>query len=165
MLLSPALKLRGSLPCRRRRPKSKPVKRAVHIPCWESCKFNPLKWRGIVLGRTCRQCYWAGMHETRWSRSTYSGALGRCYNLPIKNIAKSDTAFLSNTMCLCALEVGNGNRDSVVCASLCWLQVYFAGDMQLRSRGSMDFAAIASWAVGGIIGSRTAAHAMPCLCH
>lgn len=31
--------------------KNKPVKRAVHIPCWDSFCWNPLRWRGIVLGR------------------------------------------------------------------------------------------------------------------
>ena len=34
--------------------KNKPVKRAVHVPCWDSFRWNPLRWRGIVLGRCAR---------------------------------------------------------------------------------------------------------------
>jgi hypothetical protein len=31
--------------------KNKPVKHSVHIPCWDSFKWNPLKWRGACFGR------------------------------------------------------------------------------------------------------------------
>ena len=32
-------------------PKQKAAKQAVHIPCWDSFKWNPLRWRGACFGR------------------------------------------------------------------------------------------------------------------
>ncbi len=31
--------------------KAKFAKAAVHIPCWNSFRWNPLRWRGIMFGR------------------------------------------------------------------------------------------------------------------
>lgn len=35
--------------------KAKFVKAAVHIPCWNSFRWNPLRWRGVVFGRYGQQ--------------------------------------------------------------------------------------------------------------
>ena len=31
--------------------RSKVVKSAVHVPCWEAFRLNPCEWRGWVCGR------------------------------------------------------------------------------------------------------------------
>jgi Cys-rich protein (TIGR01571 family) len=67
-------------------PKSKVVKHSVHIPCWDSFKILPWKWRGWVCGRDLRECYWFGLRETRWARAAYGGNLGREYMLPVRGV-------------------------------------------------------------------------------
>ena len=54
-------------------PKAKVVKHSVHVPCWDSFKLLVWQWRGCVFGRTCRECYWFGLRETRWARTAYAG--------------------------------------------------------------------------------------------
>ncbi|KAI7836879.1 hypothetical protein COHA_009279 [Chlorella ohadii] len=66
--------------------KLKPVKHSVHIPCWDSFKWNPLKWRGPCFGRTFEECYWTGLRQTRWARAVYAAGLGREYVMPVRNI-------------------------------------------------------------------------------
>jgi Cys-rich protein (TIGR01571 family) len=67
-------------------PKSKVVKHSVHVPCWDSFKLLPWKWRGCVFGRNCRECYWFGLRETRWARAAYAGNLGREYLMPVRGV-------------------------------------------------------------------------------
>ena len=67
-------------------PRSKVVKHSVHVPCWDSFKILPWKWRGCVFGRNCRECYWFGLRETRWARTAYAGNLGREYVLPVRGV-------------------------------------------------------------------------------
>ena len=108
------------------------MKHSVHIPCWDSFKWNPLKWRGPCFGRwvvlqgaavlatagtcwlsastaqrrqraadsrlrlrsqksphrnrvparpacrSCVECYWTGLRQTRWARAVYAANLGGC---------------------------------------------------------------------------------------
>ena len=67
-------------------PKSKVVKHSVHVPCWDSFKILPWKWRGCVFGRNCKECYWFGLREARWARTAYGGNLGREYVLPVRGV-------------------------------------------------------------------------------
>lgn len=69
--------------------RAKVVKSAVHVPCWEAFRVNPLEWRGSVCGRTCHQCYWLGVDRTRWARNVYSAGLGREYKAPCVAIPES----------------------------------------------------------------------------
>lgn len=32
-------------------PEQKPVKHSVHIPCWDSYRILPWRWRGFCFGR------------------------------------------------------------------------------------------------------------------
>ena len=55
--------------------KQRPVKHAVHIPCMESFRINPLRWRGVCLGRTLTEAFWT-FRQTRWARAVYAANLG-----------------------------------------------------------------------------------------
>ena len=50
--------------------KSKITKHAVHIPCWDSCRILPCKWRGIVFGR-CQGCMTAVQPSNGVDNYTY----------------------------------------------------------------------------------------------
>lgn len=96
-------------------PKAKPVKHSTHIPCWDSYKINPLKWRGIVFGRTCKECYWTGLRQMRWSRAVYAANLGREYIMPVQDVHgkgnfKGDIEALCWMTCLmgCLFSCGIG---------------------------------------------------------
>ncbi|KAK9803363.1 hypothetical protein WJX73_008872 [Symbiochloris irregularis] len=69
--------------------RSKVIKSAVHVPCWEAFRVNPLEWRGSVCGRTCHQCYWLGVDRTRWARMVYAAGLGREYSVPCSAVPES----------------------------------------------------------------------------
>lgn len=88
--------------------KAKPVKHSVHIPCWDSFTFNPLRWRGICFGRTLEQCFWTGLKQMRWSRGTYAAALGREYIMPVKEISRHGRGFTSDIKALCILYFAMG---------------------------------------------------------
>lgn len=81
--------------------KNKPVKHSVHIPCWDSFKWNPLKWRGACFGRTVRECYWTGNRQMRWSRAIYAANLGREYVMPVRNIGRH--GYKSDIKALCCM--------------------------------------------------------------
>ncbi|KAI3425363.1 hypothetical protein D9Q98_009127 [Chlorella vulgaris] len=81
--------------------KNKPVKHSVHIPCWDSFKWNPLKWRGACFGRTVRECYWTGNRQMRWSRAIYAANLGREYVMPVRNIGRN--GYKSDLKALCCM--------------------------------------------------------------
>jgi Cys-rich protein (TIGR01571 family) len=80
-------------------PKVKMVKAATHLPCWDSFKINPCKWRGIVFGRTLEECYWDGLRQTRWARTVYAANLGREYILPVRGVGSH--GFKSEIKALC----------------------------------------------------------------
>jgi hypothetical protein len=42
----------------------------------ESYRINPFEWRGVCFGRTLSECFWVGIHPTRWARAAYGGSLG-----------------------------------------------------------------------------------------
>ncbi|KDD75311.1 hypothetical protein H632_c751p0 [Helicosporidium sp. ATCC 50920] len=95
-------------------PKNKALKSAVHVPCWDSFKWNPYLWRGMIFGRTCNECYWSGIRQMRWARGVYAANLGREYIFPYRNIGrhgyKSDLKALCWTYCLlgCVFSCGIG---------------------------------------------------------
>ena len=60
----------------------------MQLPCWDSFKINPLRWRGIVFGRTMEECYWDGLRQTRWARTVYAANLGREYVLPVRGVGR-----------------------------------------------------------------------------
>ncbi|KAL4419980.1 hypothetical protein ABPG75_007078 [Micractinium tetrahymenae] len=68
--------------------KNKPVKTAVHVPCWDSFKWDPRKWRGSCFGRTPTECYWTGLRQMRWARAVYAANLGREYVMPFRGVGK-----------------------------------------------------------------------------
>ncbi|GAB4814581.1 hypothetical protein N2152v2_001627 [Parachlorella kessleri] len=82
-------------------PKAKAVKRNVHIPCWDSFKWNPFLWRGICFGRSPEQCYWTGLRQTRWARAVYAANLGREYVMPVIDISQRGGGFKSDIKALC----------------------------------------------------------------
>ena len=106
-----------------RNPKSKYVKQAVHVPCWDSCRINPFAWRGIWFGRTWNECLWAGFRQMRWSRAAYAGALGREYVMPVYKVGRhgfiSDLKALFGLYCAlsCAFSCGIGQIFSL-CGNL-----------------------------------------------
>lgn len=79
--------------------KGKPVKHSVHIPCWDSFKWNPLKWRGPCFGRTFNECYWTGLRQARWARAVYAAGLGREYVMPVRDIGRH--GYKSDIKALC----------------------------------------------------------------
>lgn len=81
--------------------KSKYVKHAVHVPCWDSFRLNPCAWRGIWFGRTWNECLFTGFRQMRWARAAYSGALGKEYVLPVLDIGRR--GYFSDIRALCGL--------------------------------------------------------------
>ena len=103
--------------------KSKYVKHAVHVPCWDSCRLNPCDWRGPCLGRTWNECLFTGFRQMRWARAAYSGALGKEYVLPVLDIGRrgyySDIRALFGLYCAmsCSFSCGIGQIFSL-CGNL-----------------------------------------------
>lgn len=81
--------------------KSKYVKHAVHVPCWDSFRLNPCAWRGVWFGRTWNECLFTGFRQMRWARAAYSGALGKEYVLPVLDIGRR--GYFSDIRALCGL--------------------------------------------------------------
>jgi len=104
-------------------PKSKYVKQAVHVPCWDSFKLNPFAWRGVWFGRTWNECLWTGFRQMRWARAAYAGALGTEYLMPVKNVGRhgynSDIRALFGLYCAmsCCFSCGVGQIFSL-CGNL-----------------------------------------------
>ncbi len=48
----------------------------------EAYHVNPFRWRGDCFGRTCSECFWVGIHPTRWARAAYGGDLGGRFRDP-----------------------------------------------------------------------------------
>lgn len=69
-------------------PRAKAVKHSVHIPCWDSYKINPCRWKGVCLGRTVTQCLWTGLRQTRWTRAVYAAGLGHEYVYPVHGVGR-----------------------------------------------------------------------------
>ena len=82
-------------------PRAKLAKHGSHIPCWDSCRVNPLRWRGVVFGRTLRECYWFGLRQTRWARAVHAANLGREYVLPVASVGRH--GYQSEIKALCWL--------------------------------------------------------------
>jgi Cys-rich protein (TIGR01571 family) len=104
--------------------KSKFVKQAVHVPCWDSFKINPCLWRGVFFGRNWPECLWFGTRQMRWARASYSGALGREYVMPVLDIGRhgyrSDIRALFGMSCAlaCVFSCGIGQILSL-CGNVC----------------------------------------------
>ena len=103
--------------------KSKLVKHAVHVPCWDSFRLNPCAWRGLWFGKTWNECLFTGFRQMRWARAAYSGALGREYVLPVLDIGThgylSDIRALFGLYCAmsCSFSCGIGQIFSL-CGNL-----------------------------------------------
>lgn len=103
--------------------KNKAVKHSVHIPCWDSFKWNPSKWRGICFGRTVDQCYWSGLRQMRWARAVYAAGLGREYVLPFRGVGqhgyKSEIKALCWMYFLMGCIFGCGIGQMLTCCGSC----------------------------------------------
>lgn len=73
----------------------------MQIPCWDSYRIDPRKWRGVCFGRTLSECYWTGLRQIRWARTAYGGALGTEYLFPVQNVGSH--GYLSDIQALCWL--------------------------------------------------------------
>lgn len=106
-------------------PKVKMVKHSTHLPCWDSFKINPCKWRGIVFGRTLEECYWDGLRQTRWARTVYAANLGREYILPVRGVGRHGYKSEIKALCWmyflmgCIFSCGIGQVFSL-CGNFCF---------------------------------------------
>jgi len=106
-------------------PKVKMVKHSTHLPCWDSYKINPLKWRGIVFGRTMEECYWDGLRQTRWARTVYAANLGREYIFPVRGVGRHGYKSEIKALCWmyflmgCIFSCGIGQLFSI-CGNFCF---------------------------------------------
>lgn len=122
-------------------PKSKVVKHSVHVPCWDSFKVLPWKWRGCVFGRTCKECYWFGLREARWARAAYGGNLGREYMLPVKGVGTHGYKSEIEALCWltwllgCVLGCGIGQVFSILGNA----SVNFAAPYTCHTRSRMRY--------------------------
>lgn len=122
-------------------PKSKVVKHSVHVPCWDSFKILPWKWRGCVFGRNCKECYWFGLRETRWARTAYGGNLGREYVLPVRGVGTHGYKSEIEALCWltwvlgCILGCGIGQVMSI-CGNA---SVNFAAPYTCHTRSRMRY--------------------------
>ncbi|KAL4544872.1 hypothetical protein Ndes2526B_g00808 [Nannochloris sp. 'desiccata'] len=87
-------------------PKAKMVKHAVHIPCWDSFRLNPLNWRGLCFGRTLKECYFTGLRQTRWARGAYAGAISPEFLFPVEDVGRH--GYISDIQALCWLYFSMG---------------------------------------------------------
>ena len=76
-----------------------PFDACTQIPCWDSFKIDPRLWRGVVFGRSFRECFWFGLRETRWARTAYAGNMGREYMMPVQGVGTH--AYKSEIEALC----------------------------------------------------------------
>lgn len=101
------------------------VKHSTHLPCWDSFKINPCRWRGIVFGRTLEECYWDGLRQTRWARTVYAANLGREYILPVRGVGRHGYKSEIKALCWmyflmgCIFSCGIGQVFSL-CGNFCF---------------------------------------------
>jgi Cys-rich protein (TIGR01571 family) len=106
-------------------PKVKMVKHSTHLPCWDSFKINPCKWRGIVFGRTLEECYWDGLRQTRWARTVYAANLSSEYVLPVRGVGRHGYKSEIKALCWmyflmgCIFSCGIGQVFSL-CGNFCF---------------------------------------------
>ncbi|CAK0782529.1 hypothetical protein CVIRNUC_005747 [Coccomyxa viridis] len=99
-------------------PRERLVKKAVHIPCCPSFRFNPFAWRGVCFGRRFAECFWFGCDRTRWARTVHALNMGREYSEPFRGLGRSypdEIGQLCGFVCMlgCALSLGIGQGISI----------------------------------------------------
>ncbi|CAL5228655.1 g11824 [Coccomyxa viridis] len=85
-------------------PRERLVKKAVHVPCCPSFRFNPFAWRGICFGR--------------WARTVHALNMGREYSDPFRGLGRSypdEIGQLCGFVCMlgCAFSLGIGQAISI----------------------------------------------------
>lgn len=58
--------------------------------------------------RTCEECYWTGLRQTRWARAVYAANLGREYVFPYQNIGHKSYKSDIKALCWCVYSVSGG---------------------------------------------------------
>ena len=68
--------------------------------------MNPLQWRGPCFGRTCKECYFTGLRQTRWARGAYAGAISPEFLFPVQDVGHH--GYTSDIQALCWLYFSMG---------------------------------------------------------